>query len=430
MGNVKLLLARRLRRVASVPSAQIVTGTAGGQLVLVAATPVLTRLYSPDDFGILAAYTALMSILTVAAALRLELALPTEERDSGANALLGLAALIILATSGAVAMFALLLRYSGINPFGAFIWMVPVGTLGGGAYAVASHLALREQRYKVVAQTMFAQRLAQALTQVAVGLFWFGPLGLLLGQVIGQSGGTLTLLRSRGAGVRPAFRMQALKEVAQKHRRFIVWSTPSGLVNRAGLAAPYLAIAVAYGPVPAGLLGLAARIVDVPTQLVGQAMQHVFVGQASAVIRSGAPGMRPIVARNVATAFCLAAVPFAIAGVAAPPAFEWIFGDEWREAGQYVRALLPMFILRFAMLPVGETLNLVGRQQQQLSWDVGRLLLAIAAFAVSLTSRSGVLHALLLYALAMATAYACYIMFALRAASNWDRLTEQSAARQ
>lgn len=65
-------------------------GTGLSQAIMLAMSPVLTRIYSPTDFSMLAAYTALTSILSVAACLRFDIAIPLPEAEHEAANLLGL----------------------------------------------------------------------------------------------------------------------------------------------------------------------------------------------------------------------------------------------------------------------------------------------------------------------------------------------------
>src|SRR5690554_8147650 len=59
----------------------LIGGTASAQLLSVLAIPFITRLYSPDDFGLLAAFTAFLAFFTVLSAARFDLAIPLPESD-------------------------------------------------------------------------------------------------------------------------------------------------------------------------------------------------------------------------------------------------------------------------------------------------------------------------------------------------------------
>ena len=80
----------------------LVSGTAMGQVVALLGAPVLSRLFTPADFGVLAVVTALAAVLATVSALRLELSVPLPREESTAYAIVhvGLCAIAVTATLG------------------------------------------------------------------------------------------------------------------------------------------------------------------------------------------------------------------------------------------------------------------------------------------------------------------------------------------
>ena len=74
-------------------------GTAAGQAITVLAAPLLTRLYSPEDFGLLAVYTSLLMTIGVIASLRYQLAIPLPKSDEEAAHVVVLSLFIVLGIS-------------------------------------------------------------------------------------------------------------------------------------------------------------------------------------------------------------------------------------------------------------------------------------------------------------------------------------------
>jgi hypothetical protein len=56
-------------------------GTAGSQVISVAAAPILTRLYGPESFGGLAMFVSLLSLLNLVGSLSYKLDIPLPEDD-------------------------------------------------------------------------------------------------------------------------------------------------------------------------------------------------------------------------------------------------------------------------------------------------------------------------------------------------------------
>jgi O-antigen/teichoic acid export membrane protein len=61
--------------------AVVTAGSALGQGLVVASAPLLTRLYTPADFGVLAVYGSIVSLVAVVAALRYEFAIALPGHD-------------------------------------------------------------------------------------------------------------------------------------------------------------------------------------------------------------------------------------------------------------------------------------------------------------------------------------------------------------
>src|SRR5256885_405341 len=82
----------------------LASGTAAAQALLALSLPVLTRLYTPADYGALAVFSSTITVLLVLASLRFELAIPLPESDEDAASLLALSFLVLAGIAGAVAL--------------------------------------------------------------------------------------------------------------------------------------------------------------------------------------------------------------------------------------------------------------------------------------------------------------------------------------
>ena len=62
----------------------LMTGTAIAQAIPIAISPILTRLYSPEDFGVFALYMGVVSIGGILATGRYEMSVMLPKKDSDA----------------------------------------------------------------------------------------------------------------------------------------------------------------------------------------------------------------------------------------------------------------------------------------------------------------------------------------------------------
>ncbi|MCL4700207.1 MAG: oligosaccharide flippase family protein, partial [Burkholderiaceae bacterium] len=239
----------RLSRIGFARNVAVLAGgTSLAQAIIILTSPILTRLFSPEDFGLLGVYTTVISILLVIVAWRYELAvvLPKEERT--AINLLILALLIVIFMCSLVGLLLVvfgsqIVTWLDVRLLYPFLWFFPLGLLGGGVYQVLSFWAVRKGTFGTLAKTRLTQNAGQAITQILLGLLHVGPLGLVFGDVVGRMGGTATLWRQawkQDKGLLRDVSISSLKSVAYQYRSFPILSSGSSLLNIAGLQLPML----------------------------------------------------------------------------------------------------------------------------------------------------------------------------------------------
>lgn len=411
-------VGRGLRRNADFyRSAGLVAGgTVIAQAIALLSSPLLTRLYRPEDFGAVAVYGSLLGMLVVVASMRYEVAIPLP-RSSGMGfqlLVLSLAATVVLAglTGVIVAMWGeAVTRGLGAPQLAPYMWLLPLGLFGGGTYKALSYWAIRTNDYDAIARTKVGQSFGQAAVQIGLGLYAAGPFGLIVGQVTGQTLGVGSLARLAWRGSRKAFSSvttRRLHAAARRYRRFPLISAPAAVVNAGGLLLPPVLVAVFYGPVVAGLFALVKRITDVPTRMVGTAAAQAFLGHASGLANDPVR-LRRLSRDVVLSLMALGLLPFVLLVLTAPPLFELIFGAAWREAGVFAQWLALPLLLQFATAPCAQLFNVVGRQDLHLKWNVVRLMLVGAALLGAGLLGFGALEAVVAYAATTAASYVLLI---------------------
>lgn len=361
---VRSLLSNSLFR----DTAKLVSGTAGGRVILLIALPVVTRLYDPEDFRLLAVFVALVSTISVAACLRFEIAIPLARNDDDAANLLALALLsatgvsvVTLALTGiAPESFALWISVPDIAPY---LWLVALGIFLAASYTALQFWATRMHRFGIIARTRVGQAATGAGTMLAMGWAGLAPLGLLLGNMLTLGAGGLSLaaqaLRYDSECLRAITRPR-LNETLRDYRRYPVFSTPEALANVAGIQIPILIIAARAGG-EAGQLFLAMQVMAAPMTLVGASVGQVYASRAAEELSKGTLGLftRSMMRRL----FLIGVGPIALAALLAPLLFALIFGPDWERAGWIVTWIAPWMLAQLVVSPVSMGLHVTGRQR-------------------------------------------------------------------
>ncbi len=413
----RLLPKNRFARSVSV----LAGGTAAAQIIVVAASPVLTRLYSPEDFGLLAVYAALLGVLAVIASLRYQLAIPLPETDEEAASIAVLSLLVVAGMTGLSALIIwfwgssilILLNVPTLEPY---LWLLPLGLVLMGVYQVFSYWAIRVKAFPAIARTKLTQ--AVSMVSVQLGAFTLGPLALLLGQVTGQAAGATTLanlaVRSKWAALRQV-RLTSIRWSARRYRRFPIYSSWGGLFNTAGTQLPAILFAALFSPAAAGIYMLAQRVLGMPMQLLGKAIADVFFSSASEARREGTLG--PLVKGIHGKLAQIGMPPVLILVFIGPDLFEWVFGEAWRQAGVFAQWMAPMVYATFVTSPISTLTSVLEKQILAVVIQLSLLLARVGGLVVGAAMESLVI-AVALFSLGTVIVKAGFIAWAYSATGN------------
>lgn len=358
----------------------VVSGTVIAQALTLVMLPILTRIYSTEDFGALTLVTSITMLVTTFSTLRLETALmlPTAQREVRALVSVSLLSASVVATITALVVFLL-----GINDpafdaqSGLPVWVF-LSVILSALYTVLNRLALRKGGYSEVGKRAVAQAIGTGGAQLALNPFPGGSLGLILGSLVGRLFGLVPLYRySRGylGRTHPRIKVRVLRQ----YWRFPVFFAPSAALNAFGVQAPLLFVTAWYGVAFAGILGVAERVIGIPMTLIGNAVAQVFDGEMAKKIRAGRGGyVGPYlkVSLLLSLVALMVGACFFLLGEWAVPI---ILGQEWTLAGQCVSIMSITVALRLVASPTSRVIGLFQRAGGMFVIDVCRSTLMLGA---------------------------------------------------
>jgi len=345
-------------------------GTAAGQLLVVASSPILTRLYLPDEFGSLAVYVSLLTFILGVASLRYNLAVPLAKDDRTLASLL----VLCLAVAGGLSLLLAIAvltnghriaEWTSSPALAPLLWLLPIGLFGAAVNQVLTAWAVRQDRFSVLARIRIGQSASLTGTQVGLGLIGFGTLGLVLGDAIGRAAGSLGLARMAWGDLHAhlrAVRVPDVLKVASRYRRFPLISTWTGLVASAGSQLPTLLVASFYGTSVVGWFGLTQRLLSMSFVLVASAIGTVFLSESARLAHTQPERLMHLFWSTVSRAGLIACVLVGGVATIAPLLFGPIFGSDWDEAGRYAQVLAVGAGFQFVNRSVGSASTVVERQ--------------------------------------------------------------------
>ncbi|HJV60127.1 MAG TPA: oligosaccharide flippase family protein [Albitalea sp.] len=399
----------------------LVTGTTLAQVVALAASPLLTRLYVPGQFGVFALYMSVVTLLATAATGRYELAVVLPDSDEEAWHTGTLALSLALATSVACGLFVWTLaeplaRRWGVT--GDLLWLrvLPLAVLLASVSNTLVCWANRRRRYAQIASNRLAQSVTTAAASVALGAAAQGS-GLVWGSVIGQAvSAAMFAFGLRGEGPRGPLQRGLLREMARRYRNFPRINLPHALLDAAQASALLALLGLVFGGVALGLYALALRIVKTPLGMLGASVGQVFQQRAAQLHNEGGD-LRGLVRRTTLKLAALVA-PIALAMVFAPWLFAWVFGEQWREAGVYALILAPWMALNFIASPLSQLPLIVGQQARALLYGLAYQAAMLLPFGLALLLPLSMRQALGLQSLLASLALLFYGAWLMRLADN------------
>ena len=392
----------------------LASGTMAGQAILVLSSPLLTRMFTPAEFGNFAVFAAIAAIAGIGTGLRFELAIPIVRDDVDAAALVGMTVLCSVATT-ALALLAIWLGRAWLgelidmSTFWMWLWLLPLAMLLWGLGSAMSFWSVRRGRFAVNGTAFTMQAGGQAGSQVVFGLLGAGVPGLIIGFVFGYFA-RLGYYALRVPRVEWAlFARPGLSRVwhnAIANWRYPALALPSQLLESICQMAPVIIVAWLFGPGTAGWYALGQRIVGLPVRVLSEAASQVLLGE-----------LRHLDGQNLHRFFLRTVFLFTGLGLLgmvpvllfAPPIFAFAFGEPWREAGIIVQLLVPFHLARFVVIPISQVLYYLERQALVLLSSILTTLAMLGSFATGAHLALDSQATILLFSLTSSASLALYL---------------------
>jgi len=350
------------------------TGNGAARLIGVAFIPLLTRIYSPEDFGVLAVFSSLVLILAPMLALRFVLALPLPRSNALAINVFFLCLLGISVQIGVMGVLLLLFGDKLLKSFSVldsvfWLWLLLAGAAASACFELLTLWSTRMRDYRIIAVSQLLQVGLAESSKTILGLLAFKPVGLLLGQVIGHVAGSTSLLLKHFHEIAALKRHVSLSRIWVGFRRyadFPRFRLPAQLLLALSMQSPPLLTAVLFDTATTGQYGLALMALLLPMNLLGYSVGRAYFAEVSHLGVHQVAEIR-ILTRKVTTLMLAVGLPVALfLFITGPFLFSFLFGERWLLAGQIASALAPYLAFQFIASPITQVFNVVGTQADYL----------------------------------------------------------------
>lgn len=366
---------------------RLASGAALGQLIVLLAAPLLTRLYTPEAFGIATVFASVVGVLGVLACMRYELTivLPKEDREAANLLGLSLLSLLLLTVLLVVAMYlwgAALVEWLRIPELHSYLWVVPVMVFFSGTFTALSFWNIRTQNFSHLAIARLTSQVGTTSGSLGAGAAGHASAEtLILASVSGQALATLLLarlvFRDYGKYIIDCITVREIWGGVKRYKKFPTLNGISALVNIVSTTMPIFFLGIFFSPAFVGFYALAQRILGMPLSLVGNAISEVFLPQAVDARHRG--DLPSLLLSTFDKLILLGTLPLLCVTIYAVKIVTFAFGENWAEAGEVVQVLIPWFYVNFIGATFTKLVVILERQEVGLYYNV---VLLIARFVM------------------------------------------------
>jgi O-antigen/teichoic acid export membrane protein len=369
----------------------LATGSGIAKLVGIASIPVITRIYSPEHLGNLSVFVAMAALIVPFGTLRYSGALPLPRSDALALnlAVASFSLLIIMSLfSIAVIFFSAdpimnMLSMPNLTPYW---WLLSLAIFLAGLYEMLNSWATREKAFQPIAKTRISQSILSEITKIGLGLIGLKPGGLLIGHLVTQTVGILTLSRILLIKLkqhRAKIKKKRIIFLLKHYREYPKYRLPSQFLLVFSMQAPLLFSTWTFGAEVTGQLGLALMALALPIALFGQTTGQAYYAEIAKLGRSQSEKIYHVTKTVTIKLFLLSIPPFVVLIFFGPWLFGIIFGSEWGQAGVFASTLAIYLLMQFISTPIVNALSVFEKQFEFLMINIRRAFLIIVVYSLS-----------------------------------------------
>ncbi len=378
--------AQELKKNSWMPDViKIVSGTAIAQALNALATPILSRLYLPEEYGVFGTFTSLSLILSTIICLRYDVAIVLPNRDDDAADLLrvSLASSLILAlmiglvfSLNIVSLPAQIISTSIYK----FKWLLALNLVGMGFFQAFNYWSTRHKRYWWLSFARIGSTVATIILQIGLALNYGSKgggliLGFTAGFVISAIIQFIPILREDFHVIFHSFSAPRLIANLKRYRKFPLVDSWNVILNAAAWNLVPVLIFALFSTAQAGYYAMAYRLIQMPVALISVAVGQVFF-QHSSKVKENEAELVKIAGSVLRRLTALGLFPALLLTIIGKDLFIVFLGEAWAEAGVYVQIMGLWLFFWFLSNPFSVLTSVKERQG-----------LAVAIEGINLTCR-------------------------------------------
>lgn len=420
----KLIQSKFIRNVAI-----MATGAAGAQAVTMALSPVITRLYGPEAFGIMGTFTALTGIFISIAALTFPIAIVLPKKDSEAKGIIKLSlqiTIIIAILVGLLLLFFndLIIKLFNLEEIAIYLYLIPIVVVFAGLLQVTEQWLIRTNQFRINAKVNFFQSIIINGSKVGVGLVYPLASVLIVFQVISNGLRALMMIFfAKKSGYKPNEKSEEEIKPSfylfKKYKEFPVYRAPQVFLASLSESIPILLLTSFFGPAAAGFYSIGRTVLGLPANLIGKSIGDVFYPRISEASNTG-ENISRLIKKASFGLFAVGIIPFGTIIIFGPWLFDFVFGDGWHVAGDYARWIALAVFARFIGNPATKSMPVLSAQKIHLIYTVVLVITGAIALLIGFLAFNSDIVAVAFFGISSAILNICFLFITLYLSKRFD----------
>ncbi|HCT1679575.1 TPA: type 8 capsular polysaccharide synthesis protein Cap8K [Staphylococcus aureus] len=351
------------------------------QVILIITTPIITRLYSPTEFGEFTIFSNIAMILIPIINARYDLLIVNTKNDRSANILSQISLLISLLILLILIPIFAISAWLYPNFILDFIFIIIMLFLVSLTNIFTNYLN-KERKYKVLSLINVFRAGSMALLQIIFGLLALGSLGLIIGFSLSYIAGITLGYKTFKKHFNIVRDKEETKALFLENKNQLVYSTPSILLNSLSFSVVVFFIGILYTNTEVGIYGMAIRVLGIPVTIISLGLSKIFMQQANDYyIEYG--NFRNLLLKFSSILVIVSIILYVPLYLFSEELVNILLGHSWVDAITVIKIVIPLFVIRLIVSTVSLSVIVLQKQQLELILQALFLIGTTATFVIS-----------------------------------------------
>ncbi|HBC8048048.1 TPA: type 8 capsular polysaccharide synthesis protein Cap8K [Staphylococcus aureus] len=351
------------------------------QVILIITTPIITRLYSPTEFGEFTIFSNIAMILIPIINARYDLLIVNTKNDRSANILSQISFLISLLILLILIPIFAISAWLYPNFILDFIFIIIMLFLVSLTNIFTNYLN-KERKYKVLSLINVFRAGSMALLQIIFGLLALGSLGLIIGFSLSYIAGITLGYKTFKKHFNIVRDKEETKALFLENKNQLVYSTTSILLNSLSFSVVVFFIGILYTNTEVGIYGMAIRVLGIPVTIISLGLSKIFMQQANDYyIEYG--NFRNLLLKFSSILVIVSIILYVPLYLFSEELVNILLGHSWVDAITVIKIVIPLFVIRLIVSTVSLSVIVLQKQQLELILQALFLIGTTATFVIS-----------------------------------------------